>query len=309
MKLRDATLRATRELLERIAGQKLYALALYTSGQDDFSYVVLSANTEEGLSRSADGDAELARALRFSAPDWEFHEADDLSTSLPKRGAYDAMVEAIRATRKLVGRDVILNVVCGDMSDAFFMRGLTRCNSKALVNAYVRENTAANVVDEIRAMSKPEQVATWLALAENLGLKLPRSPLAERLLKADVNASAYSAIDALTKLLPISAPALVEWIERNALTPSEDPTFGARMSLASGFAFALEDARKLPEELVQRLLRVSEARAKADVKLKIAPTLAENIARVLHRREPKRFIAPKLSSSSNHFTNAKQFFG
>lgn len=307
MTLRTETLRATRELLERIEGEKLYALALYTSGQSDFSYVVLSANTEEGLSRSAGGDAELARRLRFSAPDWEFHETDDLSASLPKRGAYDAMVEAIRATRKLVGRDVILNVVCGDMSDAFFMRGLTRCNSKAVVNAYVRDNTAASVVDEIRELSKPEQVSTWLAVAESFSLKQP-SQLTERLSKADVNASAFSAIEALTKLLPVSAPALVEWIEQNALTPSNDPTFHARMSLASSFAFALEDAKTLPEELVQRLLKVSEARAKADVKLKLAPTLAENIARMLHTREPKRFIAPKLSSSSNHFTNAKEFF-
>ena len=307
MSLRTETLRATRELLERIEGQKLYALALYTSGQDHFSYVVLSANTEEGLSRAAGGDAEQARRLRFSTPDWEFHETDDLSDSLPKKGAYDAMVEAIRATRKLVGNDVVLNVVCGDMGDAFFMRGLQRCNSKAVVNAYVRDNTAADVFAEIRAMPKPEQISTWLAVAESLALEQP-SPLAARLLKADVHASEHTAIEALTKLLPMSAPALVDWIEKNALTPSKDATFDARMSLASSFVFALEEARTLPEALVQQLLKVSAARAKADVKLKISPTLAENIARVLHTREPKRFIAPKMSATSNHFTNAKQFF-
>lgn len=43
------------------------------------------------------------------------------------------MVAALRALRPLVGDEVTLLVVCGDMSPAFFERGLVALNPERLV--------------------------------------------------------------------------------------------------------------------------------------------------------------------------------
>src|SRR5690349_20974750 len=45
---------AAAKLFEVIGDEKLYAIALYTSGETDFSYVGVSANTEESLAATAE---------------------------------------------------------------------------------------------------------------------------------------------------------------------------------------------------------------------------------------------------------------
>ncbi|MBS2013672.1 MAG: DUF4303 domain-containing protein [Deltaproteobacteria bacterium] len=334
--LEVATLRGVRELLARIGGETLYALALYTSGETDLAYVMLSANTEEALARAAEGDPERARSMRFCAPDWGYHGADDLADApLPEgsggkrdRLILDAMARALRAVERegLVGHGarrerVVLAVMCGDLTDEFFERGLARCNPASVVDAYRREHTCAGVVAEIEARPEAECIAIWLDLAENLALApsprlgrrghVPLSSLAARLLAADVSASEYTAVRALGDHLPASADAIVSWLERYALSgPSgtDDGAWLARMRLGSGLVFEFERRFELEESIVERLARLAAARAHLDEGLEIATTLAENLARVLHHRQPKRFPRTQLDGKTNHLANARELF-
>jgi hypothetical protein len=85
--LTDALRDALAELRREIGQERLYVFALFTSGQSEFDYVCVSANTEEGLARivaKADARgrgrgrersrAEIETALRWSACDWEHHD-------------------------------------------------------------------------------------------------------------------------------------------------------------------------------------------------------------------------------------------
>jgi hypothetical protein len=74
---------ARAELDQLIAGQRLYAFALYTSGESDFSYLCASANSEEGLAKSVAAAlkarpgrdrTELEHDLRWNAADWQWHD-------------------------------------------------------------------------------------------------------------------------------------------------------------------------------------------------------------------------------------------
>jgi hypothetical protein len=72
--LTDAVAEAARTLHRTIGNEHLYSFALYTSGENGFVYVCVSANTEEGLDEklqqyAARGHTVDSSGLRWSAPD------------------------------------------------------------------------------------------------------------------------------------------------------------------------------------------------------------------------------------------------
>ena len=82
---------AVQALRRRIGSETLYGFALFTSGESGFAWVRASANTEEGLARRADERAESdpryrgeagRRLLRWTAPEWAFHDFSEGIRSL-----------------------------------------------------------------------------------------------------------------------------------------------------------------------------------------------------------------------------------
>lgn len=119
--------------------ERVYAVSLFVNSDANFGDVSLCMATEQWLARAAKSESESAE-LRWSTPDWAYFDcAPDFAkivfpekrTRAMDKAIYEAMLAALRSIRKQVGPEVILNVVCGDMSKRFFCRGLEALNSKA----------------------------------------------------------------------------------------------------------------------------------------------------------------------------------
>ena len=158
--------RALPALQKRTRGERPYAFALYTSGTSLFSYVTISANTEEGLSKVAaqylarDPGSTLERerdSLRWNAGDWAYHDFArvprlTLSRSLAIRSRFEdaavwdafaiALARCDDAGSFGRGEDrerVTLCILCGDMDARFFMKGVRRLNSASVAARAQRE--------------------------------------------------------------------------------------------------------------------------------------------------------------------------
>lgn len=166
-KLVEAALRsAWKKLLRQTAGEHPYAFALYTSGQDSFSYVTVSACTEEGLTHVA--ETYLARhptraleteraSLRWNASDWSHHAFADVKrlgidahlairTRWEDAAIWEAFATALERcdASGLFGRGatrerITLAILCGDMGSRFFAKGVRRLNPPRVVSRTLRE--------------------------------------------------------------------------------------------------------------------------------------------------------------------------
>ncbi len=149
-KLLSALREAHDDLLRLIGSQRLYGFVLYTSGEEDFVYVSVSANTEEALGAN--------RHLRWSVRDWKYHDFSEAvrDVELPAgegsardRMIYSGMVAALKALddehrfgEGAAREQVVLNVVCGDMSEEFFTAGLRLLNPASVVDAWLEAKSA-----------------------------------------------------------------------------------------------------------------------------------------------------------------------
>jgi Domain of unknown function (DUF4303) len=161
-----AVRRAWPALQRKTRGETLYAFALYTSGTALFSYVGISANTEEGLSevaseyltRHSGSTLERERdSLRWNACDWAHHDFAPvprvaISKNLGIRSRFeDAAIWSAFALglsrcddAGLFGRGdarerVTLAILCGDMDARFFMKGVRRLNPSRVASRAQRE--------------------------------------------------------------------------------------------------------------------------------------------------------------------------
>ena len=148
-RLTSALRAALDELRQRIGSERLYGFVLYTSGEDDFVYVSASANTEEAL-----GDD---RDLRWSVADWKYHDFSKTigSLELPDgegeardQRVYRDMIAALKTLDEehrfgqgAAREQIVLNVVCGDMSEEFFTAGLRQLNPVTVVDAWLEAKT------------------------------------------------------------------------------------------------------------------------------------------------------------------------
>lgn len=166
---------------------RFYFYALYTTVNG--SYVGATAWSEEALARVVKASAssgkrtpeELARALRFSAPDSPFHDTHDepFAGLAPGKKLHDACFDTMRELdfEGFFGSGaprskVLINVVYGDMSDERWLEHANRLNSRAAI---------ARVMPYLRLHRPTGKVEAWGAKAYQvnaLSLSADRSRVA-----------------------------------------------------------------------------------------------------------------------------------
>jgi hypothetical protein len=328
---------AVAQLAGQVGKERLYAFVLYTSGQDDFSYVCASANTEEGLTRIAkryaakdpgySGEAGR-KQLRWSAPDWEWHDFSKAvgTLELPAgedaardRRVYRTFVDALAALdrRGAFGKGTrrpALAVMCGDMSDEFFLKSLAKLNSKAVVEAYRVEQTPGPFLDELERMPVTARLATALELYRDLALELrsARAAAARRR-----NVTHYALEPVIAKLGRAATPKLLGLVEEHGFGPNFNVKGTAAWEAHGAFpleaclatsAIRLTGICGLTAKDVARLQALLARRVDIDRGID-GPTsvLAANAARALHTAFPARFPVAVQNGRTNHLENAEAF--
>lgn len=328
---------AVGRLFELIGNEKLYGVALFTSGENDFSHLVISANTEEKLhvavERYAHEHPEYAgesgrKRLRWMTGDWGYHnfgqEVEKLE--LPAgRGArrdqalYRTFVECMRRMRaspKITAHapDAVFLITCGDMSDEFFLKGLKRLNPAAVVETYLEEYTPQAFFRELVLRPIAEQKEIVFALHQDLALGI-QSPLASQ--AAARNVDQHMLEEFLPEFGDDGIAHLLNLVERYGFGPifNEEGSaaykrfgaFTAENSLCTSAIFALCAWEKISPKFIRRMQEILRKRVEADCGLSITTTLAENIARMLHQLAPESFPSSELDSNTNHLRNPEPF--
>jgi hypothetical protein len=307
---------AVQGLRGRIGSQTLYAFALFTSGERDFAFVRASANTEEGLARSADLRAESdprfrgeagRRLLRWVAPEWAFHDFSEevRALALPDPATrrptldpalYEAFVGALKAVDRagLFGRGadrafLTVNVLCEQPSKAFFQRGLVRLNPVPTVERHRHETWPAPFVRSVNRAPRRERMRIWLALYEDLYMEW-RTAIAEKARSRGI--SPWDVEEELVRFGPKVVPRLVDLVAHYGFASAFDHNRGLETRevwLAGSALFLVRRIGLVTEKDVARLQRLVAEFVERDRRQRVASTLAENTARVLHELRPRRF--------------------
>jgi hypothetical protein len=307
---------AVQELRARIGSETLYGFALFTSGERDFAFVRASANTEEGLARRADLRAESEprfrgeagrRLLRWAAPEWAFHdfsegvralEIPDPATRRPTLDAalYEAFVGALKAVDRagLFGRGadrafLTVNVLCDHPSKAFFQRGLVRLNPVPTVERHRHETAPAPFVRSVNRAPRRERMRIWLALYEDLYMEW-RTAIAEKARARGL--SPWDVEEELVRFGPKVVPRLVDLVAHYGFASAFDHNRGLETRevwLAGSALFLVRRIGLVTDKDVARLQKLVGEFVERDRRQRVASTLAENTARVLHELRPRRF--------------------
>jgi len=328
------TAEAVADLRRRVGSETLYAFALFTSGESGFAWVKASANTEEGLARRASAAAELdprfrgeagRRLLRWSAEDWEHHDfsPEVRALALPspegRRPAldaalYDAFASALRAVDRagLFGRGaerafLTVNVLCAHPGEAFFRRGLRGLNSVPTVERRLDEHAAGPFVRCVNRAPRRERTRIWLALYEDLYMEW-RTPIAEEARSRSI--SPWDIEEQLVRLGPKVVPSLIDLVAHYGFAPPFDHARGLETRevwLAGSALFLVKRMGAVAEREIERLQRVLAEFVERDRRLRVASTLAENVARVLHELRPRRFPPSEMDPLTYKLLNPEPF--
>jgi hypothetical protein len=307
---------AVTELRRRIGSETLYGFALFTSGERGFSFVRASANTEEGLARRADRMAEQdtrfrgeagRRLLRWNAPEWAYHDfaegvrALEIPDPATRRATLDAaLYEAFAAALEAVDRAglfgrgaerafLTVNVLCDHPSPAFFQKGLVRLNPVPTVERHRHETAAAPFIRCVNRAPRRERMRIWLALYEDLYMEW-RTPIAEEARARGF--SPWEVEDELVRFGPKVVPRLVDLVAHYGFASAFDHNRGLETRevwLAGSALFLVRRIGLLTERDIARLQHLVGEFVERDRRLRVASTLAENTARVLHELRPRRF--------------------
>lgn len=310
------TAEAAQDLRRRIGSEHLYAFALFTSGESAFGSVRASANTEEGLTRRARLMAETdtrfrgeagRRLLRWNTPEWAYHDFSEGVRAIPfpeasgrrptlDAAVYEAFLGALKAADRagLFGRGaerafLTVNVLCDRPSPAFFRRGLVRLNPVPTVERHEHETAMQPFARCVNRAPRRERMRIWLALYEDLYMEW-KTPIAE-----EARARGYSpweVEDELVKFGPKLVPKLVDMLEHYGYASAFDHNRGLETREVWLAGCALFLARRIglvAEKEIERLQRLVQGFVERDRRLRVASTLAENVARVLHELRPRRF--------------------
>ncbi len=316
---RDLTSRtavAVRDLRGRIGSETLYAFALYTSGERRFAFVGASANTEEGLARRAERRAATdprfrgeagRRLLRWAPAEWEHHDFDEgvRALSLPDpagrresldAAVYDAFLGALKAVDRagLLGRGaerafLTVNVLCPDASPAFFDRGLRKLNPVPTVERHRRETAPEPFIRCVNRAPRRERLRIWLALYEDLYMEW-KTTIAEEARSRGF--SPWEVEEELVKFGPKAVPKLVDLLSHYGFAAVFDHNRGLETRevwLAGSALFLVRRIGLVNDKEIARLQQLVAAFVERDRRLRVASTLAENTARVLHELRPGRF--------------------
>jgi uncharacterized protein DUF4303 len=332
--LASRTASAIQALRARIGSEALYAFALFLDAEAAFTTVSASANTEEALARRAAARAEAdpryrgeagRRLLRWSTPDWGYHDfsPEVRALALPpvlewRPGAdvalYAALVGALKVIDRagLFGRGaerafLTVNVLCPSPSPAFFLKGLKLLNPRPTVERHLRETAMAPFVRCVNRAPRRERMRIWLALYEDLYMEW-RTPIAE-----EARARGMSPWDVEAELARFGAkavPALVDLLAHYGFASPFDHNRGLETRevwLAGSALFLLRRIGGVHEREIARLQKLVGEFVERDRRLKIAPTLAENTARVLWQLRPRRFPEPHMDPQTYKLLNPEPF--
>jgi len=328
------TAAAVQALRGRIGSETLYAFALVTSGESAFTSVVASANTEEALGRRAArravddprfrGDAGR-RLLRWSVEDWELHDFAPAVRALALPGVegrppaldaalYDAFAGALRAVDRagLLGRGaerafLTVNVVAPRSSQAFFRKGLRLLNPVPTVERHLRETAAEPFVRCVNRAPRRERIRIWLALYEDLYMEW-KTPIAEEARARGI--SPWEVEAELARFGPKVVPSLVDLVAHYGFAPPFDKARNLETRevwLAGSALFLARRIGAVSEKEVARLQRLVAEFVERDRRLKVASTLAENVARVLHELRPRRFPPSRMDPLTYKLLNPEDY--
>jgi hypothetical protein len=332
--LAQRTACAVEALRPRIGSETFYALALFTSGEAGFAWVRLSANTEEALARLAAERAGVdpryrgeagRRLLRWSAPDWGFHDFSDEVRALelpdpagrtPVRddAIWRLFIGALKDVDRagLLGRGadrafLTVNVLCDHPSPAFFRKGLRALNPAPTVERHLHETASAPFVRCVNRAPRRERMRIWLALYEDLYMEW-RTAIAE-----EARARGMSPWDVeveLARFGPKVVPSLVDLLAHYGFAAAFDHNRGfetREVWLAGAALFLLRRLGAVSEREIERLQRLVAEFVERDRRLKVASTLAENTARVLHELRPRRFPPSEMDPATYKLLNPEPF--
>lgn len=332
--LTERAAEAVRALRRRVGTEHLYAFALYTSGPERFAWIRASGNTEEALTRSATAMAATdrryageagRRLLRWSPPLWEHHDFDPAVSALElpglpgrddrtDRALYDAMIGALRTLDRsgLFGRGadrcfLTVNVVGERGGDPFFRRGLRLLNPRPAIERLLREHDKAPFVRCVNRAPRRERMRIWLALYEDLYMEW-RTPIAE-----EARSRGLSPWDVEVELARFGAkvvPALIDLLAHYGFAPAFDKQRELETRevwLAGSALFLVPKVGAISERDVKRLQALVGSFVERDKRLKVASTLAENTARVLHQLRPRRFPESQMDPHTYKLLNPEAF--
>jgi len=310
------TAEAVQELRRQIGSETLYGFALVTSGEARFAWVQASANTEEGLARRADERAEAdgrfrgesgRRLLRWAPAEWAYHDfaegvralaIPDPETRRPTLDAalYEAYVGALKAVDRagLFGRGaerafLTVNVLCEHPSAAFFLKGLLRLNPVPTVERHRHETAAAPFIRCVNRAQRRERMRIWLALYEDLYMEW-KTAIAEEARARGF--SPWEVEEELVRFGPKVVPKLVDLVAHYGFASAFDHNRGLETRevwLAGSALFLARRIGLVSEKEIGRLQKLVGEFVERDRRLRVASTLAENTARVLHELRPRRF--------------------
>jgi hypothetical protein len=314
--LGQRTADAVQELRRRIGSERLYAFALFTSGEAAYAFVRASANTEEGLARRADRMAEAdpryrgeagRRLLRWSASEWAYHDFAEGVHALalpdpPGRrptldaALYEAFLGALKAVDRagLFGRGaerafLTVNVLCEHPTPVFFRKGLVRLNPVPTVERHEHETAPGPFIRCVNRAPRRERMRIWLALYEDLYMEW-KTAIAEEARARGF--SPWEVEEELVKFGPKLVPKLVDMLEHYGFASAFDHNRGLETRevwLAGSALFLARRIGLVAEKEINRLQKLVGDFVERDRRLRVASTLAENVARVLHELRPRRF--------------------
>lgn len=294
----------------------LYAVALVVSGEERFEWIAASANTEEGLARCAAalakeeprfaGDAGK-RLLRWSVTGWEWHDfapavrelaLPDLAgrSAAQDEAIYGALVGALqtldRAGHFGRGADrcfVTLNVTCPGASKRFFQRGLRLLNPRAVRDRHAHETAPDPLIRCVNRAPRRERLRIWLALYEDLYLEW-NTPIAEEARARGI--SPWEVEEQLVRFGAKAVPHLIDLVSHYGFASAFDRARELETRevwLAGSALFLVRRIGLVSERDLVRLQQLVGQFVERDRRLRVASTLAENTARVLHELRPRRF--------------------
>lgn len=336
--LSKAILDSLPKLWDLIGEEELYGLSLYTSGENYFQYVGLSANTESGLVEIANkysknyssySTPQGVNSLRWSIPDWKYHDFSEsvsqlkipeLQSSNEDKKIYSNFISAMKKVARELAKDPRSNncvflVTCGDMSERFLLRGLKKLNPLEVTENFIQKYTSIPYLTHIRSLPENDRINFAVSLYQDLALN-SSSPSA-----LEAKASNVNQFDVKSFLVEIGqkvVPHLIRLIDQfgfskifNEKGSSDFDNHGAftlENRLSTSLVFLIGDiGGPLKEELISNLQKILAKRVEIDEDLQITTTLAENIARVLNKLEPSRFPKSELNPKTNHLGNPDPF--
>jgi len=325
---------AVEQLRREIGTEHLYAVALVVSGEERFSWVALSANTEEGLARSAQamgqedprhaGDAGR-RLLRWNAPRWAWHDFapavrelalpdPDARTPAQDKAIYGALVGALRTLDRAghFGRGadrcfLTLTVTCPRASKRFFQHGLKLLNPRPVWDRHHRESAPEPLIRCVNRAPRRERLRIWLALYEDLYLEW-NTPIAEEARARGI--SPWEVEEQLVKFGAKAVPHLVDLVAHYGFASAFDRSRALETRevwLAGSALFLVRRIGLVTDRDVARLQRLVAEFVERDRRLRVASTLAENTARVLHDLRPRRFPPTEMHPNTFKLLNPDPF--